>query len=349
MGGDGKDTAPYAGAVDWNGSPENDNLHFDVRKLAQWEAVFAHAQRRGIHLHIVLNEAETPNKRELDDGTLGRERRLFYRELIARFGHHLALQWNISEEYDGGDGYDLGPERVKEFAAYIQRLDPYGHPVTVHNVGPLDTAWAPFLGDVRFAVTSFQLHQGPEAVGPTVEQWRRRTTEAGRPLVISVDEPPTVTRENAAAMRRDVLWPAYLSGGQLEWYVAAEDQSLEDFRAYEFLWAYTRYARTFLEEHLPFWEMEPLDRLLSGLPEDVPGQVFARPGEVYAVYLPRHQQGAALDLHGAAGTFVQRWYNPRSGRFEGGARSVTGDALVPLGEPPADPGEDWAILLRRQP
>ena len=33
-------------------------------------------------------------------------------------------------------------------------------------------------------------------------------------------------------MRRGVLWPTYLSGGNLEWYIGSEDQSLEDFRRY---------------------------------------------------------------------------------------------------------------------
>ena len=73
-------------------SPDNDNLHFDLAKLHQWGIVFEHAQRNGILLHFVLNEAEEGNKRELDNGQLGVERKLFYRELIARFGHLPALK-----------------------------------------------------------------------------------------------------------------------------------------------------------------------------------------------------------------------------------------------------------------
>jgi len=64
--------------------------HYDISKLGQWEQVFAHAQRSGIHLHFVLNESEEANKRELDNGELGVERMLYYRELIASrsFGRH---------------------------------------------------------------------------------------------------------------------------------------------------------------------------------------------------------------------------------------------------------------------
>ena len=34
----------------------------------------------------------------LDQGELGVERKLYCRELVARFGHALALNWNLGEE-----------------------------------------------------------------------------------------------------------------------------------------------------------------------------------------------------------------------------------------------------------
>jgi hypothetical protein len=74
----------------------------------------------------VLNEAEELNKRELDNGMLGVERKLFYRELISRFGHHLALQWNLCEEYNLR--WKISPELAKEYAKYIQAVDLYDHP-----------------------------------------------------------------------------------------------------------------------------------------------------------------------------------------------------------------------------
>src|SRR5262249_39065501 len=85
-GGDGKDVWPWIGPIDPKGSAGDDNLHYDLGKLRQWETVFDHAQRLGIFLHFVFNEAEEANKRELDNGELGPERKLFYREMVARFG-----------------------------------------------------------------------------------------------------------------------------------------------------------------------------------------------------------------------------------------------------------------------
>ena len=65
-----------------------DLLHFDLSKVDQWEVVFAHAQTLGIALHVVLNETEKGNEKLHDNGTLGVQRKLYYRELAARFAHH---------------------------------------------------------------------------------------------------------------------------------------------------------------------------------------------------------------------------------------------------------------------
>ncbi len=348
IGGDGEDTSPYVGPVDWAGNPSNDNKHFDISKLGQWEAAFAYAQRKGIHLHFVLNEAEEANKRELDDATLGVERKLFYREMVARYGHHLALQWNISEEYN--HLLPLSAETVKQFAGYIKQQDPYDHPITVHQLQDPDISWTPFLGDSKFSLTAFQYSGRFAGNGDEVEEWRRKSASAGRPLTISMDELATATLTNANQQRKAILWPTYLSGGQLEWYVKAEDQILEDFRRYEELWTYTRHARSFMEENLPFWEMEPQDELLT---EESPGdygggQVFAKAGEVYAVYLPNATSTGTLELSGVSGSFQKRWYNPRTGDFEGDAQTISGGGKLSLGTPPSSPSEDWIVLINDQ-
>ena len=74
IGGDGKDTFPTVG--------EQDKTHYDTSKLLQWEQVFTHADKRGIFLHFQLAETEPGNENYHDSGTLGVQRKLFYRELI---------------------------------------------------------------------------------------------------------------------------------------------------------------------------------------------------------------------------------------------------------------------------
>lgn len=346
IGGDGKNTWPFLGTIEPKGSPENDNLHFDLLKLRQWETVLDHAQRRSIFLHFVLNEAEPANKNELDGTLLGTERKLYYREMIARFGHHVALQWNLCEEYNLN--LKLPPDLIKSYAEYIHAVDPYNHPITVHHAGKLPQAWQEFLGYKLFPVTSFQWEDTD-----VVEYWRQASKEAGFPQVIGMDEffPDTSSVTNADRHRREYTWPIYLSGGQLE-FILSDLIKTDDFRKFEPIWKYTWNARKFIED-LPFWEMEPMDALLTGTKgyqgknNYVKGQVFAKAGEIYAIYVPVGEQTGMLNLVTAPGKYIQRWYNPRTGEFAPGNKKIEGGKLIQLGTPPSEPAEDWAILIKR--
>jgi hypothetical protein len=112
---------------------------------------------------------------------------------------------------------------------------------------------------------------------------------------------------------------------------------------------------------LPFWEMEPADQLVTGAATisvtqnrgqrtySMGAQVFHKPGEIFAIYLPKAEEGAAIDLSGGKGRFRQKWYNPRTGEFEGPAVDVPGARQVLLGKPPREPGEDWAVLIGKAP
>lgn len=362
VGGDGKDVWPWAGAINGKGNPENENLHYDIGKLTQWETVFAHAQRQGIFLHFVFNEAEEANKRELDDGELGPERKLYYREMIARFGHHLALEWNLCEEYNLQ--LDLGPQRVRDFADYIRAIDPYHHPITVHSAGDPVEALRFTYGDERFSLTSIQLNQRP--IHEVTEAIRSATVAAGRPLPVSLDEftldrgqrASHIPVDDADGQRREKLWPCYLSGGMIE-FILGDLLKTDSFKTpeREKLWQYTWHARKFMEQ-LPFWEMEPDDELSTGgatIPvgigkgRTVPlgPQVFAKRGEVYAVYLPTASTTGTLDLAALQGTAQQQWYNPRTGEFVGEPQQIAGGAKIELGTPPRDAADDWVVLIRR--
>ena len=343
IGGDGKDTWPFAGSVDRFGAASNDNIHYDISKLRQWDIVFQHAQKQGILLHFVLNEAETANKMELDNGELGVERKLFYREMIARFGYSNALQWNISEEYNLN--FNLGETRVKQFAQYIQDVDPYDHPITVHNAGTPSVALEPFIGDIRFSLTSIQ-DAGADGLGSQVEYFRQRSETKGRPIPVMIDEPESLHLVTRDEVRKRMLWDIYLSGGGVEWIDASKDKSLENFRDYEPIWQDTWYARKFMEDNLPFWEMNPADSLLTGESSTYGGgEVFAKTGQVYAIYLPQATSTGSLDLRGLTGGFLLRWYNPRTGEFEGPETILAGGQLAALGAVPSGASEDWAALI----
>ena len=117
VGGDAKDTWPFVSSLD--------SLHFDVSKLAQWEIVFEHADKLGIFLHFKTQETE--NDGAMDSGNTGQERRLYYRELVARFSHHHALNWNLGEENT------QSTQQHHAMGNYFHEIDPYNHPVVIHT------------------------------------------------------------------------------------------------------------------------------------------------------------------------------------------------------------------------
>lgn len=75
--GDAKDVWPFIS------HHQKDFKRYDVSKLAQWDIVFSHAEKLGIVIEVVTSEQE--NQLLLDDGYTLSERKLYYRELIARF------------------------------------------------------------------------------------------------------------------------------------------------------------------------------------------------------------------------------------------------------------------------
>ena len=178
-GGDGDNVWPFV---------ERDlKLHYDCSKLDQWQVVFDHAQSLGLYLHFKTQETENDDQRlshertpgavreALDGGAVGVERLLYYRELVARFGHALALNWNLGEENT------QTPEEQRAMAAAFRELDPYGHLVVIHtHPGDQDLVSGPLLGKGS-ALTGASLQNHWDAAHQRVLKWRRESARAEKP------------------------------------------------------------------------------------------------------------------------------------------------------------------------
>ncbi|MEM9985429.1 MAG: DUF5060 domain-containing protein, partial [Bacteroidota bacterium] len=145
--------------------------HFDCSKLDQWEIVLDHAEQQGLYLHFKLSETE--NDQDHDGGNLGEDRKLYYREMMARFGHHLALNWNISEEIS------LNTGQIDDALSYFADQDPYQQHRVFHTFpGAKEGKYAPFLGDSNLTGASLQI--SPPSEGPFYEimrEWIDRSTD----------------------------------------------------------------------------------------------------------------------------------------------------------------------------
>jgi hypothetical protein len=164
----------------------------------------------------------------------------------------------------------------------------------------------------------------------------------------SVNPPDDQDSTNHRAARTEALWGNLMGGGAgVEWYFGSKyphmDVNCEDFRSRDRLYDQTRHAHTFFHEHLPFWEMAPGNKLATGQHTFV----FAKPGQVYAVYL---QQGGTASLTLEAGEYSVHWFNPREGGTlqKGSVDTIKGPGKAPLGTPPSEPEKDWCVLVKRR-
>ena len=76
---------------------------------------------------------------------------------------------------------------------------------------------------------------------------------------------------------------------------------------------------------------------------------FAKPGEIYLVYLPQGS-GAEIDLGESETEYVLYWFNPRQGgeMIRSEKSRVKGPGKADLGRPPSQENEDWLAVLRKK-
>ena len=351
IGGDARDVFPYP--------THTDRTRFDVSKLAQWNRVFAHAQNQGILLHVVTQETE--NETLLDGGAVGPERQLYYRELVARFGHHPLLLWNLGEEngqVDWNDDPAQTDAQRRAMLDWFAQNDPYRHPVLIHTQphrSGKTLVLDPLLGNDRLDGVSLQVGT-PSDVYDDVRQWARRSDSTGHRWLLAMDEigpwySGSLSDDVDPAhdtLRRDVLYPALLGGcWGVEWYFGwhtpQNDLNAEDWRSRERLWQQTKVALD-LFRTLPLPNMRPVD----GLTDLSNVRVLAQPDQRYLLYLPDGQI-PTVDLRDAGGSYTVTLIDPRTGErttsspvstLRGGTR-----ARVPV--PARLGGTDWLLLLER--
>jgi hypothetical protein len=373
VGGDGDNVWPFV--------EPDDKFHYDCSKLDQWGVVFDHAQQLGLYLHFKLQETEIDDNRHgnrdrlvpsaLDGGDLGPERRLYLRELIARFGHALALNWNLGEENT------QSPEQQRAMAHFIQETDPYHHLRVVHTYPDWqDRVYPQLLGD-RSALTGASLQNYWDVAHQRTLKWLAASAYARKPWVVANDEqgdaslgvPPdpgyaefngNATEKSGRTytlhdIRKRTLWGNLMAGGAgVEYYFGytfpQNDLVCEDWRSRDQSWDYCRIALDFFREHdIPFWDMTTANARIGNDQNDHRAYCLAQPGEIFVVYLP-DGGSAQLDLGPNPRRYRVRWFNPRSGGplVAGSVSKVRGPGRVALGEAPRDPDQDWAIVVRAE-
>src|SRR5581483_265017 len=103
----------------------------------------------------------------------------YYRELVARFAHHLSVVWNLGEENTNT------LEQRKAFGKHLHQLDPYNNPVVIHTFpSKIDEVYEPLLGFEYLEGASLQTNQTREMT----RRWIEKSAAAGRPWFVCLDE-----------------------------------------------------------------------------------------------------------------------------------------------------------------
>lgn len=327
---------------------------FDVSKMAQWEQIFSYGEMKGMFLHFKTQETE--NDQKMDGGAVGPERKLYYRELIARFGHHLALNWNLGEENT------QTIQQLKEAAAYFAQNDPYQNLVVVHTYPNQHEKYYGALKGDQSELTGLSIQTNrPDfsRVHEVVKKWVKESADTGKKWVVACDEPgdaqhallPDAENPDHDNARMNGLWGTFMAGGcGTEWYFgyqhAHSDLTCESWRSRDLFWDQGRIALDFFNENdIPVHEMQPMDELTEAEND----YVFAKDGELYLVYMKSGGDNR-IDLDKHNSDFQVHWFNPRSGGElqRGSVRSISGPGHQELGSPPATPEKDWLVVIRKE-
>ena len=370
-GGDGDNVWPHL--------TRTDKLHFDCSKLDQWRIVFDHATTQGMYLHFKLQETENDDNNQkgrenvpmaLDGGELGVERKLYLRELIARFGHNLALNWNLGEENT------QTTLQQQQMANYIKGVDPYDSLIVVHTFpDQQEKVYLPLLGgksELRGA--SLQNSHIRDTHRQTL-RWVQQSEESGVPWVIAFDESGSAAHgvcpdlgyqgfdghDNDGKyvytqhqVRRQTLWGNLMAGGAgVEYYFgyqfAENDLNCEDWRSRDQSWDYCRFAIEFFErQKIPVQEMSNRNALVGNSENGNSCYCFAKPGEIFVVYLASDKLPVQLDLQGQSGRFEKYWFNPRNGKKLASEAIAIDGGRIDL-KPPSTQGQDWVFVLKKMP
>jgi hypothetical protein len=347
--GDGKDVWPY---ID-----HNERYRFDCSKLDQWEIVFDHMDSLGMMIHFVLQETE--NECLLDIGNTDVQRKLYLRELVARFGHHPAVTWNIGEENGPAEWTPIGQTDAqrKAMMSYLKQINPYPNIVVLHTHADdshQDLYLNPLLGFENLDGPSLQIGE-PARVNNRVSKWIDESEKAGKRWLVNLDEigpswkgvMPDSHDALHDTVRHECLWGTLMAGGAgVEWYFGYRyphnDLICEDFRSRDNWWKQSANATQFMQQ-FPLEEMNSNNSLVK-----IKGTFcLEKPGDLYLIYLPAGTKNAGLSLPDGK-KYSVKWFNPRSGGelTEGTVSVIQGKGYRLLGVPPDGKDMAWIAVVK---
>jgi hypothetical protein len=330
---------------------------FDCSKLDQWEVVMEHADKLGMFLHVKLLEQECQGL--LDNGAIGAYTQLYYREMLARFGHHLALNWNIGEESgDWAKDHKTPPMNTTQrlaAAEFFHQNDSYHHHVVLHCPPAFDDILGP-----ASKYTGVSVQDGTaeyRGVHAHALKWINASKAAGKQWAVAIDESGGADHGvllDSEDPTHDLariygLWGGFFAGTWGgEFYFGYKhphsDLTCQDFRSRDLFWDQCRHL-------LAFFESNQSEVTASDNHDQLVQQgdyCLATPGQFYMIFL---KNGAGtIDLSGQSGSYTVKWFDPRNGGSlqQGAVSDIQGGAVRTLNGAPSTPDKDWVVVIHRK-
>ena len=318
---------------------------YDRFRVSYWQK-FERALRAARDRDMVFSLVLDMNDSRVHPAPGSAEEYQFIRYAVARLGAFSNITWDLGDDLD-----QYRDDRwTHTTGTLLKQWDPYGHLATSH---PIDNAhqdrassWFDFTSFQEWSREqhTFMLAQRKqqEALGRTIPQTNEEYGyEDHYPLWSQ-----GLGSESADTLRR-TAWEIVMAGGYQTsgetarrgtnvwpdtgggWMNGRGDDTMTMFQGYAHM------ADFFTS--FEWWKTEPHDELV-----DHGNYCLAKPGEIYAVYLPR---AGSVTVRLPSGRYEGRWWDAATGK-QFVLPSI--HSTTPLWTSPAAPGSnDWALLLRK--
>ncbi len=335
-----------------SGSVENpgfDVTRFNVSYWQKFERMLSFARERDMVISVIFYvDGRRPGVDPFKKSMGNEDEQRYYRYAAARFAAFSNVMWDVTNEYQ----LFRNEQWAEKMGALLKKFDPYDHLTSVHGHSRFafrKSQWADFAmyqrwdesGGYRFMLSNRLEQAKTGRIIPQVNE--EYGYEDHYPVGWGGNrKSPARCADN----RRRLAWEIYLAGcyqttGERAdrgtgwgpdsgggWLNGRGDDSMVMLKGY----AHIQEFFTSFE----WWKTEPRPGLVGK-----EALCLARPGKVYAVYLP-HGGSTTVSLGG--GSYQSRWFNPRTGEW-----LPVGRASGPKWITPKAPDDaDWALLLTRR-
>jgi hypothetical protein len=321
--------------------PGFDYTRFDLDYWRKWDRALRFARDRDMTVSLVLDM----NDNQVHPAAGGEDERRYIRYAVDRLGAFSNITWDLGDDMERyrSDAW------VHETGTLLEKWDPYRHLATSH---PVEDTHQDRTSD-WFGFTSFQ--DWSRTQHAYILKQRALQQKTGRIIPQANEEygyedhyplwAPGPGSESADVLRR-TAWDIYMAGGYQTagescrrgtniwpdtgggWLNGRGDDTMTMFVGFGHI---VDFFASF-----DWWKTDPHDELVTN-----GAYCLARPGEIYAVYLPKE---GPVTVRLEPGTYSAHWFGANTGET-----IPLAPASGPAWTSPNSPDrQDWALLLLRQ-